>query len=276
VLPEEFGIKCPQKLAPLEAGGVGASSMKTLKSIAKSVPLLYNVARRIKHLARGIKGKEPLDGFYTLSPDLLVALVKAFHIQHAQLLNGCNLFAGHGYYEFGVFRGFSFWFAEQLSRMYAGPSFRLFGFDSFEGLPQPQLDSEAAVFKKGEFCGSYEAVTTNLTKWKTDFKRIRLHKGFYSKPLFERLRHSEEFLPISICLIDVDLYESCLPVLDFIKNYLVVGSILLFDDYNQLGEDNNAGERRALIEFEQRNPGFQKEHLFDYGWEGAAFRVLSL
>ena len=65
-------------------------------------------------------------------------------------------------------------------------------------------------------------------------------------------------------------------MLEFIKEYLVEGSILLFDDYNQLGEDNNSGERRALIEFEKRNPGFKKEHLFDYGWEGAAFRVVSL
>jgi hypothetical protein len=66
--------------------------------------------------------------------------------------------------------------------------------------------------------------------------------------------------------------------LEFIKEYLVEGSILLFDDYNQLREaqDDNSGERRALIEFEKRNPGFKKEHLFNYGWEGVAFRVVSL
>jgi hypothetical protein len=61
--------------------------------------------------------------------------------------------------------------------------------------------------------------------------------------------------------------------LDFIKDYLVEGSILLFDDYNQFREDDESGERRALIEFEKRNPTFRKEHLFDFGWEGAAFRV---
>jgi hypothetical protein len=65
-------------------------------------------------------------------------------------------------------------------------------------------------------------------------------------------------------------------VLEFIKKYLVPGSILLFDDYNQVGRDNDSGERRALIEFEIRNPTFKKEFLWDYGWEGAAFRVVSL
>ena len=60
------------------------------------------------------------------------------------------LFTGHGYYEFGLFRGFSFWYAEQVSREYTDASFRLLGFDSFEGLPQPQLDVEAAAFEKGD------------------------------------------------------------------------------------------------------------------------------
>jgi len=199
-----------------------------------------------------------------------------FNLLRSEASQGRDLLKGHGYYEFGMFRGFSFWFAEQLSREYAGSDFRLMGFDSFEGLPQPQLASEAAVFKKGDFRGTYEAVTKNLAKWKTDASRISLYRGFYSRELFEKLRKEASFPPVSICLVDVDLYESCIPVLDFIKDYLVPGSILLFDDYNQLGEDNTAGERRALIEFERRNPGFRKEHLFDYGWEGVAFRVLSI
>jgi len=96
-----------------------------IESNLKSIPVLHKVVRRIR-------GYEPLGGFYSLSPDALVALVRVFNIQQSQLSSGRNLFEGHGYYEFGLFRGFSFWFAEQLSREYAGPSFRLFGFDSFE------------------------------------------------------------------------------------------------------------------------------------------------
>jgi len=132
------------------------------------------------------------------------------------------------------------------------------------------------VFKKGDFKGAYEIVTRNLDRYKADWTRMRLYKGFYSKHLFDELRKKEQFPPVSICLIDADLYESCIPVLEFIKEYLVEGSILLFDDYDQIGENDNAGERRALIEFEKRNPGFKKEYLFNYGWEGVAFRVVSL
>jgi O-methyltransferase len=91
-----------------------------------------------------------------------------------------------------------------------------------------------------------------------------------------RLARNEEFLPVSIALVDVDLYESSGPVLDFLAPYLKAGSVVLFDDYNQFGVDDTSGERRALLEFQVRYPDIALEHLFDYGREGAAFRVLSV
>jgi hypothetical protein len=132
------------------------------------------------------------------------------------------------------------------------------------------------MHSKGGFSCSYEEVTRNLRTWKTDESRIKLFKGFFSDELFRQLRAHEDFLPISIWLIDVDLHVSCVPVLEFIKDYWVEGSILLFDDYNHFGKDHESGERRALSEFEARHPTFRKEHLFDYGWEGVAFRVSSV
>jgi Macrocin-O-methyltransferase (TylF) len=251
--------------------------MKTLKSIVKSIPPLHKLAKLAKsRLIRQVRDEILDEVFYTLSPDVLVAIVKAFNLQRQTAAGGRDLLNGHAYYEFGIFKGFSLWFAEQIAREYTDSSFRFLGFDSFEGLPQPQLEVEARAFREGDFRGTYEVVTGNLRRWKTDFSRIRLYKGFYSDRFFDQLRGKEQFPPVSICLIDVDLYNSCVPVLEFIKEYLVEGSILLFDDYNQMAKDDNSGESRALIEFESRNPGFKKECLFDYGWEGVAFRVVSL
>jgi O-methyltransferase len=244
-----------------------------LKSIIRSIPPLHKLARRVR---QGLTDEILDEVFFTGGPDVLIAIVKAFDLQRQRAPGRRDLLAGHAYYEFGMYKGFSFWFAEQLAREYTDSNFRFLGFDSFEGLPQPQLDVEARVFHKGQYRGSYEVVTRNLQRHKADFTKIRLYKGFYSKHVFDQLREKEQFPPVSVCLIDVDLYESCVLVLDFIKEYLVEGSILLFDDYNQIGENDNAGERRALIEFEKRNPGFKKEYLFHYGWEGIAFRVVSL
>ena len=135
--------------------------MNRLKSMVKSVPALHKLALRTRSMVRRIPGVEPMDGFYSPSPDLLVALVKAFNLQQAQRSHGRDLFDGHAYYEFGLFRGFSFWFAEQISREYAPANFRLLGFDLFQGLPQPQLAEEAQLFDQGDCCGTYEAVTSN-------------------------------------------------------------------------------------------------------------------
>ena len=250
--------------------------MSRVASLIKSVPALHRAARRTKKFIKRVGGEEPLDGFYTLSPDVLVAMVRCLRIQQDARAAGNNLIDGHGYYEFGMFRGFSFWFTEQLSRTEGCEGLQLFGFDSFEGLPEPELEVESIVFQKGEFCGKYEAVMEHLRRWNTDMTRVQLFKGYYSTELFQRFAAQQKFPPISICLIDADLYNSCVPVLEFIKDRLVVGSILLFDDYNQIGEDDNSGERLALREFEQRYPNFQKEYLFNYGWEGIAFRVTQL
>jgi Macrocin-O-methyltransferase (TylF). len=233
----------------------------------------------LTRLARAILGrKPPADPFYSVNPDVFIALVKAFNLQQIARVSGQDLLAGHGYYEFGLFRGASLWFAEQISREYTGKSFYFFGFDSFRGLPRPKLEIEAAVYRKGDFACSIGQVTENLKKYRADFARIRLYKGFFSPAHFARLAREQkkEFLPVSICLIDVDLYESTVPVLDFIAPYLVTGSLLLFDDFNQFGPDNQSGERRALLEFKARYPLFRAEHLFDYGREGVAFRVLSM
>ena len=182
----------------------------------------------------------------------------------------------HGYYEFGLFKGFSFWFAEQISREYTGANFYFYGFDSFEGLPKSQVDIEPVYWAEGNYAASVESVTAKLKEHGTDFSRVKLYKGWFSKHLFSSLRQSERFLPVSICVIDSDIYESCIEVLEFIKDLLVPGSILLFDDYNAFNKDDSHGERRALREFEQKNPAFRKEQLFDFGWHGVAFRVIAV
>lgn len=209
--------------------------------------------------------------FYTLSPALLVAIVKAFNLQEER-----DLLRGYAYYEFGLFRGFSFWFAEQISREYANPDFRFYGFDSFEGMPASEVDIDPIHWAKGSYASSFESVMSKLKRHKTDFSRVKLYKGFFSKSLFDSFRKNETFLPVSICVIDSDLYESCVEVLSFIKDYLIPGSILLFDDYNVFNRDDNHGERRALREFEQGHPAFRRESIFNFGWHGEAFRVTSI
>jgi hypothetical protein len=181
-----------------------------------------------------------------------------------------------GYYEFGLFKGFSFWFAEQISKDITSHDFQFYGFDSFEGLPKSEVDVDPVYWAPGNYAASREFVINQLKGNGTDLLRVHLYKGFFSKEFFSDLERKEEFLPVCICVIDSDMYESCVEVLNFIKKYIVPGSILLFDDFNAFDKDDNHGERRALKEFEIANPKFIKNHLYDFGWHGTAFMVESV
>jgi len=170
------------------------STRETLKAVVKrspAYPFVRGARAAYRQLQRRIARAElqkelHREGsfFYTLSPPLLVAIVKAFNIQRRACKDGRNLLDGHGYYEFGVFKGFSFWLAEQVSREYVGPNFRLYGFDSFEGLPRSQVDADVAGWAEGRYAASFEFVTDELTRYGMDFTRARLYKGFYSKQFF--------------------------------------------------------------------------------------------
>lgn len=202
--------------------------------------------------------------FYPTQPHLLEAIVRAIDLQ---------LFDGEfTYYEFGVFKGFSLWFAQMYAKT-QGIRGRYYGFDSFEGLPETKVDNSKPAFNKGHYAASIEDVAGKFQDLEVNPEEVKLIKGFYSKELFDDIKKQHKFEPISICVIDVDIYESCVEVLDFIKDYLVSGSILLFDDYNLFEKSDEHGERRALKEFKKKHP-LKLEKLFDFGYGGRAFKVL--
>ncbi len=214
--------------------------------------------------------------FYTTSPMLLEGLVKAFNYQLEKRKADNNLLDGYGYYEFGVFKGFSLWFSQMYAKQCSISDFWFYGFDSFAGLPKSKIDGMKPAFGKGHYAASFEFVAEKLKELDVDFSKVKLLKGFYSKELFEKFKRENKFRPISICVIDVDIYESCVEVLEFIKDFLVPGSIILFDDYNTFYKSEEHSERKALREFEAKYPNFQKKYLFDFGWHGTAFEVLKI
>ena len=230
----------------------------------RPVQLLKSIARRAGAAARvkQFLQVQPELPFHTLSPDLLVALVRAF-----DLLKNTE---GRAFYEFGLYQGFSLWFAEQIARGRVASDFMFYGFDSFEGLPPTSVDS--GYYQAGQFAADYETVKSYLTEFTTDWSRVKLFRGFYSDELFEQLAQCERFLPVSIAVIDVDIYESCVPVLNFLEPFLQQDSILIFDDYNDMRRSDQHGERKALKEFLDRT-GIELSPLFEIGRECAGFVV---
>src|SRR5574341_163366 len=66
------------------------------------------------------------DGFMTLSPDTLPALRYCFQVLAKSGPVG-------DYYEFGLYRGYTFWYAQQCAARFGLKTMRFFGFDSFKG-----------------------------------------------------------------------------------------------------------------------------------------------
>jgi hypothetical protein len=182
------------------------------------------------------------------------------------------------YYEFGVYKGFSLWFATQVAEALDRPDMRFFGFDSFDGLPEPigidrQPDACGSTFARGNFCAGLELVRGFLTQYGTDMGKVTLIKGFFENVLAPKLVAEHGMRPAAVILIDCDLYESSRTVLTFLPSILQCGTIILFDDW--LLTDENRGQRLAFREWMQRCPGLQLEDFCDFAG-GKGFRVVGL
>lgn len=213
--------------------------------------------------------------FYTLSPRLLQAIFAGFRILHK---DNRDLLEKGAYYEFGIFKGFGLWFAEFTSRGITTKEFKLYGFDSFEGIPETQVDVNPD-WRPGGYAASVEEVVTHLENNAADLNRIQLLKGFFSKELFDQFAQKITFLPAALVVIDSDIYESCKVVLEFLNGKISPGTIILFDEYETpffQNQQDEHGERRALGEFIEHNKSLEMKKIFVYGNGQVAFRVESV
>ena len=87
------------------------------------------------------------------------------------------------------------------------------GFDSFEGLPETWLWD----IRKGHFKQPMPQVPNN----------VRLHVGWFN----HTLPKYSLIGPVSFIHIDSDLYSSAQYVLDHLSDYIVPGTVIVFDEY---------------------------------------------
>ena len=181
------------------------------------------------------------------------------------------------YYEFGLFKGFSFYWAYQTAADHDAKSLRFFGFDSFAGLPEVVDGPDATEddFYQGQYSCSYELVRSQLDNRGIDWSRAVLVKGYYSESLTDNLREQHAMGPVVIALIDCDLYASTVDVLRFLGPLIGDRSILIFDDWNCYRRNDDKGQRRAFNEFLSGRPDTRAEPIFKYGTWGQGFLIRS-
>jgi len=205
--------------------------------------------------------------FRTLSPGAPDAIRKAF----ARSRDGLVGDAGD-YYEFGVFRGFTFLSAAQACRDLGLDQVRLYGFDSFDGLPDVQgIDTTNNQFFAGQFACSKGEVERNLTEHGIDWSRATLIEGFFSDSLTEALKAELPLRRVGVAFIDCDLYSSTVEVLGWLGGLLADGSILLFDDWYSFGDSPELGQQKAFAEFLESHAEWVAEPFVEFEDHGKAF-----
>ena len=133
---------------------------------------------------------------------------------------------------------------------------RSFIFDSFEGLPTPVgIDAdESQRYETGEYACDLDRFKRNVERGGVDLRKVHCIVGWYEKTLTPALKQQLSIQKASIILIDCDFYESTVPVLNFITDYVQTGTVLIFDDWYSYKGRLDRGEAKAFAEWLKANP----------------------
>lgn len=134
-----------------------------------------------------------------------------------------------------------------------GKSVRIFGFDTFEGMPAlTDYKDGSSLWKAGDYPSDIQAIRALA-----DDELITLVPGLFGDAIPTVLDQLREYPPLFIA-IDADLYSSCVSVFDglFGAGAVPAVSYWYFDDVQLNFYSDNVGERLAIREFnaKQDNP----------------------
>jgi len=118
--------------------------------------------------------------------------------------------------EFGVCRGGTI----RVIRQALDDTFRVFGFDSFTGLPEAWMDKDGKIVVPPEYF-STNGVIPNV-------ENVKFYAGWFSDTLSDYLKIAQ---PIALLHVDSDLYSSAKEVLWALNDYIVKGTIIVFDEW---------------------------------------------
>src|SRR5579872_7205725 len=125
----------------------------------------------------------------------------------------------HGdYFEFGCHRCRTFRMALTEARRHNLETMQFHAFDSFEGLPAPINETAIEQWQRGALMTSEQTFLDHVRTHGIYVDRVKTIKGFYTDSLTTALqcRYIDSACKVALVNIDCDLYESAVPVLQFI------------------------------------------------------------
>jgi O-methyltransferase len=236
-------------------------------------PLIKEIARVIRHpvqylLLRGVYNRIRRIEYRSFNRRYFAVEQVAEYLIGAQIPGD--------YCEFGVWQGATF---SHACRAMA-PHFkdmRFLAFDSFQGLPRPGgIDAAGGYtshFYEGQFAATREQFLGNVGREGADLRRVVAVEGWFNETLAPARAAAHGVDRIAVAWIDCDLYESTVPVLDYLASRVSVGTVLAFDDWHCYRNHPDFGQQRAMREWLARNPQIALNELFSFGWNGMVFTV---
>lgn len=161
-----------------------------------------------------------------------MAQIKSFADKNSLLKYSVDLAKNDGLFiEFGVYKG------KTINFIASNTEQIVYGFDSFEGLPEDWRDQ----FEKGTF------KVDKLPKVK---KNVKLIKGWFENTLPQFVEEHPN--NCAFIHIDCDLYSSTNTIFNLLKNKITKDTIIVFDEFfNYSGWKE--GEYKSFTKFIQNN-----------------------
>jgi O-methyltransferase len=154
------------------------------------------------------------------------------------------------YLEFGVYNGTSLTCVFRELQAVGLNHVRLFGFDSFQGLPPDAHLEDEGRWRPGSCCSSLDFTTAVLETEGVDLSRTTLVPGWFSDTLNARTAAQHAISKASVIMVDCDLYSSAKEALTFCAPLITDHALVIFDEWSPYRvEDKDVGERRAFNEF---------------------------
>jgi O-methyltransferase len=196
--------------------------------------------------------------------DVTQMLVNAFAYAQFEDVEG-------DYAEFGVFQGRTFVEAYRVARRFPAIRRRFFAFDSFAGLPELAGGDAGARWQAGQYAQDQAGFEARLRRARVAAQDVTIVPGFFDQSL-----QRPDLIAldrVAVAWVDCDLYESTVPVLDYLTDRLVQGAVLAFDDWFCFRGDRHKGESRACTEWLERNPHLSLVQWRPFHWAGQSFLV---
>ena len=167
------------------------------------------------------------------------------------------------YLEFGVYVGTSMACMHRALRDLGHGGVRLFGFDSFEGLPSHARHEEDGYWRAGMYRADIELTRERLTEAGVDWDRTVLVEGWFHETLTPARAAELGIERASVVMVDCDLYSSTKQALAFVEPLVADPALRVVDDWAAAGgsDDRLVGERPAFEEFLAAHPELQATEL---------------